>query len=616
MKKLAVITLLSLSLLALTHSGGFCAPPNSAEVLLTQGLEKFQKGDYSGAVNDLKALISRKRENPYRDDGLYLLARSYVRMRQFGEAMRMVNQLKNEYPRSPFRDYTLFLEAEIKFALNRKMDAAEKLLLLLSGETELSLKNLAEDRLEPLLQGLSLAQLSSLAEFSPEEAKDCLEGLIEARKKLSRIVVLTPPEDSAAVEILEGMKVALNIYQRKIGNLLPALEIKAIEGSLLDIYFDLRSLTGSGALSIISLYQGEESLLAAAAAAHLDIPFFVARDVNPGLWKMSDNIWQLAPDLESMGNALADFAVGGMGLRRFVTLAPLDNPRARFAEAFIDKVNALEAEIAGEEWYYSEAMNLGDNFKSLRRLGFRYTYDDSLNRMLEKDSLFIAAEDANGMEAKFLTEAGEDSFKVTALNDTIQEHLWGKHRQSIVEKARFQRSEVDSNNITLSCFDGFVFPLGWDEVDMYIPQFAFYNFNTHLFCPAVAFTWEKLDNLKDHLKQLKLVGWGRAPGIENRASRSLAEFVEFKGYGPSELVALGFDCMNFALDNADILDLSLKSPERKIVYNGVRYDFIFPSARRNNQSISFYRFTGAGFILLAETTLDGGKSTSMRFEEE
>ena len=62
-KKYVVIVLLTLSFLTLNRNPGFCVETPS--ILMKQGLEKFQKGDYSGAVNDLKVLISVTKDNPY-----------------------------------------------------------------------------------------------------------------------------------------------------------------------------------------------------------------------------------------------------------------------------------------------------------------------------------------------------------------------------------------------------------------------------------------------------------------------------------------------------------------------------------------------------------------------
>lgn len=607
-KRYLPFSLMIILLLFISLGEGYGA--DSPAVLLSRGLDKFRAGDYQRALSDFQALAAMKEDNPYADAGIYMTARTLVRMKQYGEAMGEVIRLRTEHASSGYIDDALFLEAEIKYVQSRDKEAAERLLALLNERTDPALKRQAEDRLKLILKGYSAAVLTNLRESAPAEARGFINRMIDESTKHSKIIILASPEDSAAPEIVEGMKTALRLYHRRQGALSPVMEVKTIQGDLLDIYFFVKSLEDAGAHSIISLYGGEESLMAAAACSRLDAPFFAVMDVHPGIWRMNSNIWQLCPDLESMGSTLADFAVNAMGLKRFVTLAPLDNQRAQFAEAFIKRAKALEAEIAGEEWYYSEAMNLADNFRSLRRTGFRKAFDDSLTALMDKDSLILKADAVQGMEAKFLKDIGNDLFQITALSDSALDILWANHLEFIMERARFQRSQVDSNSIRLHCYDGFVFPLSLDEVDMYIPQFAFYNFDTHLFCLESAFTPEKLGNLSDHLKNLILTGWGPPSGMGNASSQSLSDFIAAKGSAPSALEALGFDVMDFTLNCSELYKISEGVPNEKIERRGLRYDFIFPQGQRNNQSISFYRFTGAGYIPLAETILDDAKSAS------
>ena len=584
--------------------------------LLCQGLVSFNKGNYNQALADFEQLTSFEMENPYLDAGLYLTAKTNIRMKYFISAQNAVDELRLRFPNSIYLDYAEYLEAEILYAQKKDLLAYKNLFYLYGKCSVPGLKSLAKDKLTLLLKGMNTGQLMKIRSKVGKDERDFIDELLTKKGLKSVIIVLTAPEDTTAELFVNGIKLALNLYREQSGS--DELELTVIETPqrLLDEYLTVKNLDEQPVEAVISLNTGTSSLITAAAGSALDVPFFILMDNTPGIWKTGDNIWQLQPDLASMGAVLADYTVKAMGLERFVTLAPLDDSQIHFAEAFIRRAEVLEVEIAGQEWYYTNALDLGNNFKTLRRIGFRCAFDDSLITLFEQDSLYIPLEDSLLIPDSLIIPVDSMYFKVDTLSDTLLNQLWSHYQKSMIELARFQRVEVDSNDIPLSCFDGFIFPLAADEVDMYVPQFAFYNFKTNLFSVLSAFPPAVLEKYGHYLTGLKVVGWGRRDRSHPAFSLLTDRFFTFKGAAPADEEVLGYDAMNLILNLTSMkYEAKLGEHKEELSFQGVSYDFIFPPGKRNNQSMNFYEFNGKFLTEMEMTMPDSSEMEAVTSDE-
>ncbi|NQS98678.1 MAG: hypothetical protein HQ591_09500 [candidate division Zixibacteria bacterium] len=584
--------------------------------LLRQGLMSFNKGNYNQALADFEQLTGFEMENPYLDAGFYLTAKTNIRIKHFISAQNAVDELRLRFPNSIYLDYAEYLEAEILYAQKKDLLAYKNLFYLYGKCSVPGLKSLAKDKLTLLLKGMNTGQLMKIRSKVGKDGRDFIDELLTKKGMKSKIIVLTAPEDTTAELFVNGIELALNLYREQSGS--DELELTVIETPqrLLDEYLTVKNLNEQSVVAVISLNTGTSSLITAAAGSALDVPFFFLMDNTPDIWKTGDNIWQLQPDLASMGAALADYTVRAMGVERFVTIAPLDDSRIHFAEAFIRRAEVLEVEIAGQEWYYTDALDLGNNFKTLRRIGFRCAFDDSLITLLEQDSLYIPLEDSLLIPDSLIIPVDSMYFTVDSLSDTLLNQLWSNYQKSMIELARFQRVEVDSNDIPLSCFDGFVFPLAADEIDMYVPQFAFYNFKTNLFSVLSAFPPAVLEKYGHYLTGLKVVGWGRRDRSHPAFSLLTDRFFTFKGDAPTDEEVIGYDAMNLIL-NLTSMQYQAKLGEHKeeLSFQGVSYDFIFPPGKRNNQSMNFYEFDGKFFTEMEIMMPDSSEMEAVTGEE-
>ena len=470
--------------------------------------------------------------------------------------------------------------------------------------TDPELKALAREKITLLIPQIDKADLIKLKRFLNYEGREFLNDVTGTQSKKNKIVVLKNPADTLAAQIIGGMMFSLDVYKQETGFVDPVIEVVELDGPELEQYFQVRDFALQPINSVICLSAGMDALIQAVAGSWLNVPVFILNDDTPDLWKISDNIWQLHPDQRIMGTAMGEYAVKGMGLQRFITMAPLNDSKLHFAEGFVNEIKELGADIAGQEWFYSKAEELGRNFQALRRIGFRIAFDDSLNRLIETDSLFFEIEKEFSIPDSLRIPVDSLYFTVDSLSREIMDELWLDHVKAHKELARFQRVEVDSNDIPLYCFDGFVFPLDEDETDMYINQFAFYNLKTEMFSLADAFKPRSLEKHRNHLKNLKVVDWSNRNRNNDAFYLMSDKYYAKYNRPPENEEVLGYDTMNFIL-NMLTDERRFNSPiSEELSFVGANYDFIFPPGSRCNHSVNIFEFNGWSFVMMPDIPPD------------
>ncbi len=73
----------------------------AAEQYLSNGVDKYNDGDYDGAIDDLKEAFTL---NPQSDESLYYLAQSYLKSDDQDKAIELFNQLITSFPDSEYKD--------------------------------------------------------------------------------------------------------------------------------------------------------------------------------------------------------------------------------------------------------------------------------------------------------------------------------------------------------------------------------------------------------------------------------------------------------------------------------------------------------------------------------
>ena len=593
------------------------AAEENPEKSIEYGIDNFKAGEYQKAIDFCRKVLDSRIENDLEDAALYLLARSQLRLGRIEKASSSVEQFLNRYPASKYIDHSKLLQAEILYLKKFDIQAYLLLLSLLRDSADPQLKAYISDKLYVLLRDLPKDKLLILRNRSCSTGRDFIDRLVRDESIGSKILVLYSPADSAAGLVISGLQAALTEYSKSSAGNSPSLELVELSGAELTQYLRIRDYVFEPVVAVICMSKGSAAVLHSAAGSWLNAPYYILNDDTPDLWKVGENIWQLQPDQAVMGRKLAEFAVSGLRKDRFITLAPLDDPRMHFVEEFIEQATLLEADVVGSEWFYLEAEDLGRYFKSLRRIGYKLQYTDSLLKVFETDTLRFSIEKDYPIPDSMRIEL--DSLTFTILIDTLtrelQDTLWNLHVAEQIDLARFQRFEVDSNDIPLTCFDALVFPLKAEEADMYINQFAFYNLNIDLFSLATAFKSSVLEKHRKHLKNLKVVDWSKRMRDTENFYRLSDIFYTQKGRPPEDEEIKGFDTMNFVLNRMHESPVAAMFADRDIEYHGIHFDFNFPAGQRNNNSVNFFAYNGWSFVPIAPLPADSISTENDIFNE-
>lgn len=598
-----ILSIISLVFVVLSS---FAEDNLSAAENLRRGLAEFKDGKYQQA--SLRFERTASGNSIYADAALFLSAKTKIRMGRFSDAKDTISKLKSRFPQSRYIDFALYMEAEAIYRTGPHFEAYRKLLQIWESTTYSGLKDLAEDKLLLLLGELDDRELDSLRSSLSSRSKAFIDKNLKYSSSEAKIVLFYDPADSEAEGIMAGMELCLDLYHRANKTDKPKLIIAETDKPGIEQYLYIKKLKDEPVAAIISCMKGEQLLLQAAAGSGTDIPFFIIQDDTPELYRMGDNIWQLRPSQDVQGEALAEYAAVNMGLKRFASLSPLDGNGQYFSSGFADKIKSLKGEIAIQEWYYSGAKDLGKNFKSIRQTGFKLAYQDSIQALFAGKQLLLD----NSIKGKFAdslrVKADSAHFMLKKLTPEIIDKLWNEHRRSAMESFHFSRTIPDSSDITLSCYHGFVFPLTEDDVEMYISQFAYYNFKTQLFSTGQAFTPTVLQKNKNHLKRIKLSDWNNRRRNYDKFYSLSDKFREKMGRAPYDNEVLGYDSMNFVLYYLNTINKhSENASNKEIVFEGVNYDFGFPVGVRSNQSVNIFEFNGSELVATEPAKQAGGK---------
>ena len=182
------------------------------------------------------------------------------------------------------------------------------------------------------------------------------------------------------------------------------------------------------------------------------------------LTSIGSMIFQLNSSLRVRAEMFAEYAVSGLGAKRFAVLAPADEYGRSMKDSFVQAVGRFGGELLAEKWYFEETRDLGPQFKGIREAG--------IQRMIQDSLLVIVPEE----EFDDLYAEQPKQGDVLYVKQTIPEL-------------------VDSTDLAVTCFDGLFLPVYGEDLPYVIPQLAFYNLQARVFGGGY---WNDAEILEDH----------------------------------------------------------------------------------------------------------------------
>lgn len=522
------------------------------------GKAYYRLGNYRESVRTLKNFIDLHPESGYIADAYYSLGLDYYRMLRYEDAAGSLVQA-----------YALTKDEIVRTRSALMLDdmAANNLTL---AEMQLLVGNKTPDAIRTLLT-VNLAErmyrngdvtsarelLEPVAALPPstlyvDRAVTLLQRIQQAGAV--KLGVLLPlmlkapagPQRSLGLELLEGIKLAADDYNQVH---LPKVDLD-VRDTERDPSVAARQVTevcgDDSIVAILGPIFSNEAFAAAGIANAKGVPLLTPTATANGIASIGPYVFQLNPDFDIRGRAMARYAFQ-RGARRFAVLSPVSQISRAMAESFVDEVNKLGGEILDQEWYESGATDLRMQLSTMRQRALDKTepYVVNFAARLTNDHLKkILMTGIPGSVVDSLVEVG-GTYPV--------ENLWGLDGKMIADSLHIptERAPIkyDSLAMPVKNVDAIFLPItSSDEIGIVTSQLRYFNFQTQLLGSG---EWNDPSDLDQNRQYADGVVYGYDTYIDetDQAYRQFAvRYQKLYNRKPTANALIGFDSMNLLLD--------------------------------------------------------------------
>ena len=399
----------------------FPRSPQAAKALLRQGEIDFRLERYEEAASVFQQVINEFPVRPEGDAARLWLLRCYLRLERFNDAVETGRSLATYLPERSQRGEAAEVVAEAQEAEGNYTEAVRwyvKAYELAEEEKHAELATKVEGSLERLERDLVLALLAEYPDGFPNfqlqtrmveiDMEDGRLGI--ALQQLEVLLEEQPLHPLAETwkAMSERVEEWLKVEMTTVGCVLPlsgryqAYGDRVLRGLVMAAQ-DLRSMVpGARDIQLVIRDSGVDPDLAVAAVRDLVLDHRVAAIIGPlsrvaaeaaakeaeklwvpiitlsqkeGVSEIGGYVFRNSLSNEQQARALVEYAVLGLGYRRFAILYPNDNYGTRLVQLFWDQVDRLGGEIRGVEAYEPSQTDFADQIKKL--VGLYYPRPES-----------------------------------------------------------------------------------------------------------------------------------------------------------------------------------------------------------------------------------------------
>lgn len=580
--------------------------------IFQKGVQEYKAGRYKKAAQDFELMLSKIKESPLLTAYNLMLAKSYYKAGDYEASIRSGNNFVRDFPRSQYLPHVRYLIANNYYRLNRLQSAVETWLnVAAEGENKAladkSLK-LAHETVHHLLdeQGLSYLKgqvrndfsmqfvLYQMAEkdyekgnFPPaiamleevlalqgsntvyeSKSRKLLKYLSDKKSNTIRVAALLPFSGANAdlgQSVYDGAQMAVDQFNREHG---PTLELIPFdyETRLTSALIQLKEIARDPTISAI--FGPLENDIAAACALVADyesIPIITPTASEKELRTLSASVVQLSIPMDIMVQKLAHYAQDSLKLKRFATIAPIDDYFVRMTGMFVQKQKQLGNQVIAQQWYYPGNQDITSHFKALKRSGLKLLFQDSL------------------IIDPTLSQQDIDSLYT----------LYQEEQREILKR---NHTQIDSADIPVKTIDGLFMPVFSSDIGILASQYAYWNIQAQVLGNADWYDVGALKKNRNYINGLIFVsdGYLNEESWDYRKFRN--GFRDVYRRTPEKFEMMGYDSFNFILS---ALEGAPKSIGRDVfmtrlldapLYNGVYRNFEV-GKKRFNDAVRILKFT-------------------------
>ena len=547
-------------------------------VLLMEGKSLYKLKEYQRSLNVFDKIIKDYPESQYFDDALYGIATVYYRLGSYTNAVKYLMDVIEKGEDKRLLKKAAKLSSDIMDFKMKDKDLKD-LLRQISGERPKAAVTLRLARREIDKEHFQSAKeiLQNFVEEYPKSAyvlqiEQLLTKAEKLGKKFLKIGVILPLSGSFSEqgkELLRGIQYAVDLHNQGGNEPNVELVVRDSRSHIVQAIRDAQDLCkNEEVIAIIGELESNITAAIGAVAQENGVVLLAPTATADSLTSIGSYIFQLNSSLSLQAKMIAEYAVSGLGLKRFAILAPADEYGQSMRDSFVNTVNRLGGQILVEKWYFEGAKDLGPQFKAIREAGIKQMIDDSL--------LVIVPEDEFNVKYAEQPQQG----KILYVKQTIPEL-------------------VDSTALAVTSIDGIFLPVYAEDLPYVIPQFAFYNLGSQVFGGAY---WNDPDVLNDNSRYIDgaifLSDFYINPSNFNYY-RFRDEYRKKNGKTPGKMAIYGYDTVELLLSVIQTESLSRKQIRDKLakIHNfiGIRGKLSFNS-NRVNISIPLLQYKGGKII--------------------
>jgi ABC-type branched-subunit amino acid transport system substrate-binding protein len=425
----------------------------------------YNNREFRKVKSTFSDLMKVSPKNEYLDDAYYIIGKTSFQTQDYSSA------LKNWFLAldiSSDRDLRLKLgDLLIKSIDNRAITKPEDILLYqkqFAGERSQALLTFKAADFEETNNRLANAKyiLNEFIKNFPESsyAKRAKERSDDLEEKISNEInfgVLLPfegmPEVSEA--IFKGIEFAAKKYASKLGQTINLVKADCGNSVLQAINATEKLADDQSISGIFGPLGRDQSAAVALISKNKSIPIFTPTAAQSGLTNISEYLFQLSPDNETIGKYIAEYVFGTLNMRSFAVLSSSEGKSYEIAKGFVETAELLGAEIVDHQIYYPNFNSLRAQFELIHRKAIKKEFRDSLEN------------------------------EIPDISSQVIDSLYKVRLDQAIEQTIQTGKEIDSNKIIVNSIDGFFFPINNNDhssiITMITNSYIQTKFNTQLF---------------------------------------------------------------------------------------------------------------------------------------
>lgn len=436
-------------------------------------LEQFEADRWENVISMGEQFCQRYKRSARESSIIFLMAQAALRLRDLDRAVLEAERLKIKFPDSKYVDDAHWILAEAALMAEHWEEAESQMQWIIGFSQDEDLTKSTRARLDELHEFLDDLQKHHDSNLEISRVRHCI----------ALILPLSGPFSENAEDFRRGFEIS---YRLESGGDVVVFdsETDPVRAARLA----RQSVRDDSVIALVGGLDPAESAVLAAVAEADRIPFVTTACGVEGVAAVGRYVFQGRANYGIIGQKLARYAISDLDLHRFAILVPMNQEGLQLAGGFKREVDEAGDEILAEEVYYPGTKDLRSYFARIRDIGLRRVFDDSLRLFFDLNGCLLIDSVKYFPPADLLApnlpppglEFSPDEDTTLTLSDNLLDSLWITGHEKMRKWMMETEQEIDSLEIPIDVFDGFLLVVEQDMVEMVAPQFARANLNTQL----------------------------------------------------------------------------------------------------------------------------------------